>query len=146
MNTRKTHFEVIKQAEIPVPPIRGRILSLTFDPALSWTRELLFAGAGFQVVSFREVSAALAASVGDEFDLIVLGHSIPREQRQSLISDLRGKCSTPILALTRHGETPLVEAEYLFDSSQSPALLLETVIGILRPNHSSERPTTSAAE
>src|SRR5215467_3214239 len=133
MARHKMHFEVIKQAEIPLLQNRGRILSLTFDPALSWTRELLFAGAGFQVVSFREVNAAIAASAGEEFDLIVLGHSIPREQRQSLIKDLRGKCATPVLALTRHGETPLAEADYLFDSSQSPSLLLETVIGILRP-------------
>jgi DNA-binding response OmpR family regulator len=142
MSNRKTHFEVIKQTEIAfllqaeVAPLLEdsppRILSLTYDPSLARTRELLFTGAGFQVSTYRDVAKAIAACKNDSFDLVVVGHSISLEERESLVKEVRTHCGTPVLALVRHGEARLLQADHFFDSSESPALLLETVIKILR--------------
>jgi DNA-binding NtrC family response regulator len=135
MSIRKTHFEVIQQAEIAYllqdsPP---RILSLTYDPSLARTRELLFTGAGFQVSTYRDVAKAIAACKESAFDLVVLGHSISLEERKLLVKEVRSQCATPVLALVRQGEACLPDADYFFDPLESPALLLETVVKILRP-------------
>jgi hypothetical protein len=151
MATRKTTFEVVpladialllKDAEIlgdpeetgsetaPQPP---KILSVTYDLNLATTREMLFATAGFQVSSALTVGQAIQLCADEEFALVVIGHSIPTEHKKWLLKELRGRCTTPVLALRRLGEPPLIGADYIFDSTESPALLLKTVVNIVTP-------------
>ena len=138
MNERRTHFEVIKQADIP-PQLQdsyhGRILSVTNDPSLAVTREMLLTAAGFEVSTFLDVAKAIDACKDKDqsFDLVVLGHSIPLAERRAMAKEVRSRCAAPVLALVRSGEARLPEADYFFDSLENPALLLETVIRILRP-------------
>src|SRR5215472_318083 len=136
MTKQKNHFEVVRQADI-APLIhssdRRRILSITFDPSLARTREMLFNGAGFDVSTFRDLNEAIAACQHISFDLVVLGHSIPLEERRRLVKQVHALCAAPVLAMLRHGEARLQEADYFFDSSENPARLLETVINILGP-------------
>lgn len=146
MASRKTTFEVVKlddiaallgaqEAGVKVAPKPARILSVTYDQSLAVTREMLFASVGFQVSSALTIDQAIQFCATESFDLVVVGHSIPRERRQLLLQELRRLWSTPILALQRHGETPLTGADYIFDSADSPALLLETVVNILEPRN-----------
>ena len=150
MATRKTTFEVVKLAEI-APLLRNaevlgnaektdrqadspKILSITHDRSLAATREMLFTGVGFHVDSAFTIDQAIRLCANKKFELIVIGHSIAMESRQSLIRELRRSCATtPLLALQRPGETPVTGVDYVFDSTQSPARLLAEVIGILRP-------------
>lgn len=147
MATRKTTFETVRLADI-APLIKdaevlgnveerglhpAKILSVSNDAILATTREMLLSTAGFQVSSALTVGQAIQLCATEEFALVVIGHSIPREQRLWLLKELRSRCTTPILAMRRPGEWPLIEADYTFDSLQSPALLLETVVNILRP-------------
>ena len=60
-----------------------------------------------------------------------MGHSMPLSHRQFLVKKLRSHCDAPILALHRPGEPRLAGADYTFDSTLDPALLLETVTNIL---------------
>ena len=113
------------------PSLRPRILSVSYDPSLLQTRELLFTSEGYRVESLVSISDAIAACLARTFDLVVVGHSIPLEERKVLVNEIRGFCSTPILALSRPGEPPLPEADHSFDSWDSPALLLEKVKDIL---------------
>jgi DNA-binding NtrC family response regulator len=134
MNKRKNHFSVVRFADIApllLIPARPQILSVTQDPSLAKTREMLLASAGFQVSSFLNAVDAIAACRAGSFDLLVVGHSIPLAARRALVKEMRRLCPAPILALVRPGEAPLDEADYSFDSSESPALLLETVEEIL---------------
>jgi hypothetical protein len=94
---------------------------------------MLFSSAGFQVTSVLTVGQAIERCAPEEFELVIVGHSIPLDQRKWLLKEVRGRCATPVLALRRAGEPPLTEADYTFDSTESPALLLETVVNILRP-------------
>jgi DNA-binding NtrC family response regulator len=147
MASRKTTFEVVKlddiaallgdaqEAGVKVAPKPARILSVTYDQSLAVTREMLFASVGFQVSSALTIDQAIQFCAAESFDLVVVGHSIPRERRQLLLQELRRRWKTPILALQRHGETPLTGADYIFDSADSPALLLKTVVNILEPRN-----------
>ena len=151
MATRKTTFEVVKLAEI-APLLRdvavlgnaeekelqarsqpARILSVTYDMSLAITREMLFASAGFQVSSVLTVGQAIQLCAAESFELVVIGHSIPLAHKRWLLKELRGRCAAPVLAITRTGESLLTGADYVFDSTESPELLLETVVNILRP-------------
>ena len=157
MATRKTTFEVIPLADIApllkdaevlgsaeetgleTAPQPAKILSVSYDVSLSATREMLLSSVGFQVSSALSVGYAIELCATDEFALVVIGHSIPREQRLWLLNELRSHCTTPILAMRRPGEAPMIEADYTFDSSESPARLLEMVFDILEPKTRSVR-------
>jgi CheY-like chemotaxis protein len=150
MGIRKTTFQVVPLAEIApllpgaevlgevneaetqAAPKRARILSVTYDQSLAVTRELLFASVGLRVSSVLTVDQAIRLCETEQFDLVVIGHSIPVSDRRSLLEELRRRCATPILALQRQGEQPLAGANYSFDSTLNPALLLEKVTKILK--------------
>src|SRR5690242_7750794 len=135
MNGHKMNFEVVPLSVIaPLleAPTARAILSVSYDISLARTREMLFSSAGFQVLSALGVSEAVHACSARSFDLIVIGHSIALKDREALVKALRRRCTTPILALLRHGESPLAGSEYFFDSTENPALLLETVKNIFR--------------
>jgi len=151
MATRKTTFEVVPLAAI-APLLKdarilgdaeetgpetasqpAKILSVTYDMSLASTREMLLASVGFQVSSALTVGQAIQLCAAEKFALVVIGHSIPTDHRQWLLKELRSRCTTPILAIRRPMEAPLIEADYTFDSTESPALLVEMVIDILKP-------------
>jgi DNA-binding response OmpR family regulator len=71
---------------------------------------------GFEVESAVGFSAALHACEKREFDLVIMGHSIPPEDMAAIVKQLRTVCQTPILALLRPNEAPLKTAEYNLDS------------------------------
>lgn len=146
MATRKTTFEVVKLAQITSllkdaevfggaeeagTKTPARILSVSYDQSLAATREMLFTSVGFQVTSASGIHQALDLCAGNDFDLIVIGHSMPLEQTRFLVRELRLRCATPLLVLQRPGQMLVAGADYIFDSTESPALLLETVMNIL---------------
>ena len=95
-----------------------RILSISYDEALLHTRELLLFREGFEVESAVGFSAAIDACKKRDFDLVIMGHSIPAQDKATIIKQLRAMCSTPILALRRPNEYPLKTADYDLDSSE----------------------------
>jgi CheY-like chemotaxis protein len=148
MAERKTRFEVVPLAAIAplvgdaeilggakrtsIKMIIGRILSVSYDRSLAATREMLFSSVGLHVASALTMENAIELCQNELFDLIVVGHSMPIRHRQELVRELRRRCDAPVLALYRSGEPRLAEANYAFDSTQSPAALLEAVSGILK--------------
>jgi CheY-like chemotaxis protein len=79
-----------------------RVLSISYDPPLLWTRQLLLE----KVVSAEGFANALelCESWDGKVDLIVLGHSIPSKDRQAIINHIRKQCPAPVLALLRPNE------------------------------------------
>ena len=102
------------------------ILSISYDQALLETRELILSREGFKVESAVGFSAAVRACEKGEFDLVIMGHSIPPEDKAAIIEQLRDICDTPILALRRPNESTLKSAEYNLDSGD-PARFLDYV-------------------
>jgi DNA-binding NtrC family response regulator len=90
----------------------AHILSISYDAQLLKTRQMLLEKMGHRVTSargFAEASRLCTESEG-RFDLIVLGHSIPHEDKRAMIRCCVHACSCPVLAMTRENEPPVEEA------------------------------------
>ena len=107
------------------------VLSVGRDPELLRLRSALLRSAGYNVRT--EPDSALTTEVLEnaDFDLIILCHTIPDDDRWRLISDIRS-CdqSMPILLLRANGETLLHPAE--LHSLDGPEALIEKVGKLLK--------------
>jgi DNA-binding response OmpR family regulator len=101
----------------------SRILSISYDKALLRTRELMLSREGFEIESAVGFSATIEACKKDQFDLVIMGHSIPPADKAAIITQLRAMCDTPILALRRPNDEPLKSAEYNLDSGDPQTFL-----------------------
>jgi DNA-binding NtrC family response regulator len=102
-----------------------RILSISYDRALLWTRQLLLEQLGYKVISAEGFAQAWEAAENkkDRFDLIILGHSIPPNDKKAIVAHLRDSCDCPILALLRPYEAPVSEAAVSIDAGDPSAFL-----------------------
>ena len=80
------------------------ILSVSYNEPLLRTREMLLARDGYSVTSALGFTASVQHCKRGSFDLFILGHSIPEQDKQELIRLFRDQCNAPILALRRDGE------------------------------------------
>jgi hypothetical protein len=94
--------------------------------------------AGFICISALGVSNALRLCDDGNFDLLLLSHTVPAERRGDVMRAFRRTCNGPVLAMHTPFEQPLPDADYNFDSSNTPAEFIALVIGILSP-HSIEK-------
>ena len=100
-----------------------RILSISYDKALLHTRAMMLSREGFEVESAVGFTAAIQACKKGKFDLVIMGHSIPSEDKAAIVKQLRAVCATPILALRRPNEPPIKTAEYNLDSGDPQSFL-----------------------
>ena len=100
-----------------------RILSISYDKALSQTRALMLSRAGFEVESAVGFITAIEACKERTFDLVILGHSIPTKDKSAIIRQLKEVCATPILALQRSHEPRVAAADYNLDSGNPDRFL-----------------------
>lgn len=61
-----------------------RVLSLGYIEDLLWERHRLLCAAGFEVTSVDTKSKALKILESHEFDVLVVGHGVPVEQRNEV--------------------------------------------------------------
>ena len=80
------------------------ILSVSYNQSLLKTRELLLQREGYDVTSALGFTQAVSKCQNGNFDLFILGHSIPDADKRELIRLSRLQCAAPVLALRRHGE------------------------------------------
>lgn len=114
----------------------ARILSVGYDLSLLNSRQMLLESLGFEVISasdFRQALQLCKNSAG--LDLFVLGHSIPWEEREVLVSAFRAHCSAPVIALKRVGEEPTTSAD--FQIEPDPGQLLAVIRQVISPHAAS---------
>ncbi len=88
-----------------------RILSISYDGPLLVTRQLLLQAYGYEVASAEGFAEALEIAESDpNFDLLIMGHSIPVKDKRRIVEQIRKHRDVPVLALLRPGETPMQEA------------------------------------
>jgi DNA-binding response OmpR family regulator len=116
-------------------PMAKRILSISYDRSLLWTRQLLLEQLGYNVVSAEGFAQAWDAAENkkDHFDLIILGHSIPPNDKKAIVAHMRDSCDCPILALLRPYESPVSEAALSIDAAD-PNAFLSAVRNMLNQN------------
>ena len=105
------------------------ILSVSYDMSLLATRKMLLEQKGYAVVNALGFSKALEFCSGGGFDLFILGHSIPHDDKLALIQSFRAHCRAPIVSLERHGED-VVPCDY-HASPDNPEKFLEIIESIL---------------
>lgn len=99
----------------------ARIFSISYDPTLLRTRELLLEQMGHTVASAEGFAEAFAMCEHEPagFDLMVLGHSIPHQDKRAIIEHCRRTCQCPVLALTRVNEQTVEEAARSVDAADT---------------------------
>lgn len=117
---------------------KPRILSISYDSSLLFTRQALLEMAGYVVVSAEGFADALDQCSG-EFDLIIMGHSIPQKDKRAIIATLHQHgCDAPLLSLLRQGEHKIPEAAHAIDPMY-PDDLLNAVQWMLAQRASAKR-------
>ena len=103
----------------------ARIFSISYDTTLLRTREMLLRHLGHSVTSAEGMAEAVALCEREpgSFDLMVLGHSIPDEDKRAIIRQCGQSCHCSVLALTLVNEPPVPEAARSVDPSDTRAFL-----------------------
>lgn len=103
----------------------ANVLSISYDESLLLTRQLLLEQMGHTVHSAEGFSKAyeLCASHGGHYALIVLGHSIPHDDKIAMVKHCKDACTCPVLALLRPFETPVPGADKSVDASDPKAFM-----------------------
>jgi hypothetical protein len=104
----------------------ANILSISYDETLLLTRRMLLEQMGHTVQSAEGFANAfeLCESHDGKIDFIVLGHSIPHDDKVSMIKRCKEFCSCHVLALLRSGEPPVPGADKSVDSSDPLAFIV----------------------
>jgi DNA-binding NtrC family response regulator len=104
-----------------------RILSVSYDEALLTTRHHILEKAGFEVVSALGYIKAMEEYKKQKFDLVLLGHTLPANDKTALIARARDLPGCPVLTIRRHGDPPHPDADYSVDASDGPQKLLDVI-------------------
>ena len=119
-------------------PRTPRILSISYDSSLLYTRQAMLEMAGYEVVSAVGFAEAIEQCSG-EFDLIIMGHSIPQKDKRAIIATLHQHgCVAPLLSLLRQGEHKIPEAVHAVDPHH-PDELLNAVKWMLAERRAAKR-------
>jgi CheY-like chemotaxis protein len=106
--------------------LKKRILSISYDKVLLLTRHALLEREGFEVLSAHGFAEAMEACRGHhDFDVVIMGHSIPEKDKTALVGVLRTKCAAPLVSLFKPGDPAMPEADYSVDAHKGPKALLE---------------------
>ena len=108
-----------------------RVICVSWNQALAQSRELLLRSLGVTVLSALYEREALALCREDA-DLLVLGHSVPREEKRLIIECFREHSTAPVLSLLQSGDKKLPEATFGVESAK-PDEVLRLVRQILTP-------------
>ncbi len=112
------------------PKTSSRILCVSWDAALAESRELLFTHSGFNVISAMGEEEAMFRC-RTKADLLVLGHSVPQEEKLKVVHCFRRFNDSPVLSLLRPGQAKLPEVDYGVEYLD-PEGLLRAVRSIMR--------------
>jgi DNA-binding response OmpR family regulator len=107
--------------------MRKRILSISYDRALLQTRRMLLEEAGFEVISASSFREAFDLCRVGAFDLLIIGHSIPPNDKASMIAAARRTAKAPILSIRTDTEPPAQGADFSVFGLEGPKVLLEAV-------------------
>jgi CheY-like chemotaxis protein len=108
--------------------LKKRILSISYDQVLLLTRQALLEREGFEVRSAHGFADAMEACQGHhDFDVVIMGHSMPQNDKTALVSTLRTKSDAPVVSIFKSGDPPMPQADYSVAAHEGPKALLKRV-------------------
>jgi DNA-binding NtrC family response regulator len=109
----------------------ARILSIGYDQNLLHTRALILEARGHEVTTAIGMKESLELCRADRYDLVIIGHSMPPQERSTLIHETRAR-AMPVLVLLRAYDPPVSGAGiYQLRADEGPQALVSTVTDIL---------------
>jgi CheY-like chemotaxis protein len=108
---------------------KHRIMVVSHDPHLADVRKALLEAAGFQVVSASNLKAVQEGCEGDPH-LVMIGYSLPPAEKRRVWTEVRARCSCPILELHKD-EEPTLSANAFFHYAARPDDFLAAVRRLL---------------
>jgi len=106
---------------------RPRVLSISSDIAVFYSRNLVLQFAGFEVVGCFKGIGAMEWFRSEVFDAVVIGHSMPERTRLRLLRTMKQmKPQVPIVLIQETGDIgqDLFEADAVCDSLDNPQQLI----------------------
>lgn len=103
------------------------LLSISYDESLLRTRHWILETAGFNVTSALGFTQAANHFQTGAFDLVIIGHSIPHEDREALLKVLRKEADCRVLSLQRPGDPSLPGVDHSIDAWDGPDALISAV-------------------
>ncbi len=86
-----------------------RVLCISWNPKLAEERRQIFESSGCSVLSVVGPAAEQYAA-SEDADLLVIGYSVPRDEKRRFMRLFRRHSEAPILSLLYPGQSPLPEA------------------------------------
>lgn len=120
----------MSSALAPIRTGTKNILCVSWVQSLAETRKLLLISEGYSVESVIGAAEALAHSRNSRADMLVLGQSVPREEKLKIVEVFRHYSDAPILSLINPSQRKLDQVQYGVDSL-SPEEFLRTVNSVL---------------
>ena len=108
-----------------------RILSVGCDPGLMASRSLLLRHQGYEVEEAYSFSKALASARSEQFDVILICHTLPANERRELINKIRECGATMVLCIANTPFSRVVLGENCRAVPNTPAELLASVSSAL---------------
>ena len=108
----------------------GVVLNVSADESLLATRKAILEQIGFKVVSATNLLQVEAACKGNQVGAVVLGHSIPRVEKQRIITTVRDLChkGTPVIScLYRNSPTEAADADEAVSAQDGPEALIKAL-------------------
>ena len=102
------------------------ILSIAYHEPLLHTRAWILELAGFSVISAQTLTQALHLCQKNAFDLVIIGHSLPRKDRECLAAIARMR-HIRVLSLFKLGDPPLSGADCSLEALEGPEKLIEII-------------------
>jgi len=128
---RNTNLQAQKRIYLGIPAVAGtekRVLCIAYDEVVLRTRQFLLEQAGFKVtVASRLAQALVLCEDNPTFDLIVMGHQMPREDKLALIAALRPNHRVPVLSIRKDSDPPFWEADFSVNILDGPEALISAV-------------------
>jgi DNA-binding response OmpR family regulator len=105
----------------------ARILSISYDEALLLTRTLILQKAGYHAIPALGFVNAMEACRHGSFDVVIVGHSVPRDDKRAMLDAIRAGCNAPVVSLYKTSEGPLEGVDYALDGLEGPEVLLAVI-------------------
>ena len=114
----------------------SRVLSVSCDPSRLKSRHYLLLAMRLDVTSALGAESAMQLCEEGGFDLLLLGQTVPLDNKLELIRRFRRYCSGAVLWMYRPPKENLANADYYFDSSNRPDQLVALISEILAGSRS----------
>jgi DNA-binding response OmpR family regulator len=101
------------------------ILCVSWDPALARTREILLTEHGYTVTSALGLEES-RERCKTKAHLLLLGHSVPRIEKQHILDCFRQFNNAPTLSLVAPGQQKLPDVDYAVETF-NPEQLVTTI-------------------